>query len=165
MSLVALVDPTRNPIELISPFNWDSIPVKETTVAPAVGADFTLTVPAGKKWLFYGWRGVLVTDANVANRTVLVDIAPDGTAQIANAVFAQAQAATQTHIYYFIPSTSPTELYIGAYGRHWVGCGLGQPIELPAGATIIVTINNKQAGDDWGNGASVVSYFYKEAPG
>lgn len=143
-------------------FSWDAFPVKVGTTTPAVGADFNLTVPAGKRWLFLGWAGVLVTDANVANRLVYVQCTADGTNIVFQSNTTNNHAASLTHYYYFYVSHPVAEVFTTPY--HRFGYGLSNAIELPAAASINVVIGSKQAGDDWGSGANAIYYLYKEAP-
>ena len=141
-------------------FNWDSIPVKTATTAnPAAGAQPpTITVAAATRMKFYGFRFSVVTDANVANRTVYVSIAPDG----ANTIYyslASNQPESTTHYYNLAVARSTTEILVGT--SHYIGVSAGTDgIDLSAGATIIVSIGTIQVGDD----ATAITYFYKEAP-
>ena len=63
-------------------------------VAPAAGADITFTVPAGEVWELQSILLSLVTDANAANRTIILDFT-DGTS-FEFYIDATNQTATQT---------------------------------------------------------------------
>lgn len=65
---------------------------------PAAGAESTVTVPANARWRLLTFRGELVTDATVANRTVTL-IVDDGVTTLASVTASAAQTAGQTRQY------------------------------------------------------------------
>ena len=138
-------------------FSWGLIPVKVgVTANPVAGAEYTpITVPAGKKWLFLGFAGQLVTQAGGGNRYPRLRIAPDGT----NVVGVFVGAAVVGGV------TQPVYWVQGAITAAVAGFTeiINIPsdgIELPAGGVISSNTVSLTAADDWGVGY----YFYKEAP-
>ena len=144
---------------------WDLMPViSGATANPAAGANPNgFTVPAGKRYLFMGASFSLVTDANVANRTVSGTIAYDGGVIAHTAVISTtAQTASLTRYYSVIAARTYGETYSAALGGYYfLGMGaVGDGLELPPGAVLSLTVLSKQVGDD----ASATTYWYKEAP-
>ena len=141
-------------------FNWDSIPVKTgVTANPAPNANpVGFTVPASKRYLLTALEFTLVTDANVANRTISCVIAMDGTNNYMYVTTTTAQTATMTRYYRFDLLKTYGETYSG--GFYMTGLGLMNGLELPAGAVVTFAIASRQVGDD----ATATTYLYKEAP-
>lgn len=67
---------------------------------PAANAEFSETVPTNARWRLLGVDVALVTDANVANREVVLTI-DDGAAIVAEIAAGTAQAASLTRRYSF----------------------------------------------------------------
>ena len=138
-------------------FDWDAIAIKAgTTADPAAGAQLaTITVPANRRWQFWGIELVLVADAGGADRSFVGQLLIAGgsyTTYQTNA--GVAIAATQTKLQSFIAGSLLTTAGT-QYGMHI------PLIELPAGAKITIYCSNLAAGDN----ISAATYWYKEAPG
>ncbi len=144
-------------------FSWDSIPlITKASADPAAAASamHVITVPAGKRWLFYGMRFQLVTSAVAGNRLVDCRVSVDGVDYIHYAVTTNVQTASLTHNYKIITNFSRTETFAGI--NHTVGFAVGDDsIELPAGGTILTYI---VSGGDAGDNAGVASMYIREAP-
>ena len=89
-------------------FNWDQIPVETgATADPAAGAQLAnIVVPAGKRWLFIGGYGSIVTDGTGANRYLYMTVKHDGTNTTVRFAHATAMTASLT----WILSLSPAAL-------------------------------------------------------
>jgi hypothetical protein len=136
-------------------FNWDAIPVKVgVTADPVAGsAPPSVTVPSGKRWRLQSCQASITTDATVANRSMWVWIALDGTNYVYVSNSGLVITASQTKLQSFIRNS-----LITASGTQY---GLHIPdVELPAGAKFGIALNNLQAGDD----VTAMTYYYKEAP-
>jgi hypothetical protein len=142
---------------LVNPGGWDSYSVLTgVTADPAAGAAVpTITVPAGKRWVFLGARVQLVDDATVANRYMYISIAHDGTNTDQRVQSPSAMVASYTSDWNFTP-TNLASISNGADSQ----LGFGAGIELAAGATVIISAVGLVAGDNFG----VCRYYYKEAP-
>lgn len=121
---------------------------------PAAGAQASITVPTGKKWIVRSFKVALATNATVANRRVQVQIVIGGV-EVFNAVCETVQTASLTLNY-----------VAGAFGHdkpqqdglQFINCPLF-PITLPAGSIIRTFTSNMQAGDDFGIPSCVVDEF------
>jgi hypothetical protein len=115
---------------------------------PAAGAEISVPVPAGKRWLFKAMKYRFVTSATVANRNSLQRWA-DG----AGNVFASSgqnlnQAAGGTFDYYIAPGIGTAAYGVGAQQQvHNHNPPLG--LELAAGYTIGTLTFGIQAGDQY----------------
>ncbi|MBA7545412.1 hypothetical protein ES705_37780 [subsurface metagenome] len=113
-----------------------------TGTDPAAGAEISEIVPARRRWRFHGIRFTLITDVNVADRTVYLQIS-DGTNVLIFITHTQTQAASITRSYNFHPrpdaaSTISTQISIPL-----------PYFTLGAGYGIITSTNNIQVGDQF----------------
>jgi hypothetical protein len=114
-----------------------------TGTDPAANAECSDTVPTGARWEVLSWMALLVTDANVINRTVAL-IIDDGVSLLWSCDASGTQAASLTRNY-------------NAYGTGAAPDVTGStfrlpgpfPLDLPAGARIRTVTNNLQVGDNW----------------
>lgn len=91
ISLVARVDPTKNPVSFMRDRPWGDGTVKWVRDATANDSDKTFTVPAGKIWDIKSITALISCTATVGNRS-LVAIFNDG----ASDIFAVAKTASIT---------------------------------------------------------------------
>lgn len=139
---------------------FDMVPPKlASTANPAAGAaPATVTVPAGKRWLLISVINSIVCSGDAANRTARLVISHDGTTTSMVFIHGTVSTATQTSNYLFAQGPFDSQGLTGAnYGFQK---GIGEAIELAAGATIALSYLNMQAADDCG----VMTYVYKELP-
>lgn len=130
-------------------WSWDySTPKTEATANPAAGAEPNGVTATATRYRLYALRFELVTDANVANRTITCSINLDGTNPFIVAASTTAHTAGLTRQYcFYFGKTLNEETIVGT--QYHIGLGAGQPfLELPIGATVTFVITNKQAGDD-----------------
>lgn len=133
------VNPIRGPLE--GPGMIRSV----TGTDQAANTEVTETVPTGARWLLHGMHVVLVTDANVANRTVRL-VLDDGTTTLYQAATPTAVPAGNTFRYSFSP--------VGANVAN--GTGNEQVSMIPvacvlaAGYRIRTATTNLQVGDNYG---------------
>lgn len=126
-----------------------------TLTTPAVGQEFTLTVPQNQIWEIHGLTLRLFASAAVANRTVAMHvILPDNS--IDRKVAGTVQTASQTISYYFIPGG--TNQVVVANSEQEVG--LRSSIILPPGSIMRTDTANLQAGDQWSGDAGTVRITY-----
>lgn len=122
---------------------------------PAANVEISETVPANTRWALWSFFAALVTDANVANRTVTL-IIDDG----ANVVWQQdasaAQAAGLTRQYEAFNFGAAADL-VGSTFR----LPAPFPIVLPAGFRIRTSTANRQAGDNWGAPLLVIEEWFE----
>lgn len=122
------------------------------TTDPAANTEISQTVPAGQIWFFQGARVSLVSDANVATRTVALTI-DDGTTVFNRYTSPSTQAASLTQNYTFTAgAANATVLNLE------VVVGLGTNLLLPPGYRIKTVTNNIQATDNYG---AMTLYFVK----
>ncbi len=124
-----------------------------TLDTPAVAQGFTITPNTAANWLVRALRFQLVTDANAADRAVMVAIA-DGTREYRRVPGGAVQAATLTRIY----AGSEGIDEAGAVGTF---IGIRFPTEglwLPNGHTLTVSIENVQATDQV---SAIVGYRFE----
>jgi hypothetical protein len=115
-----------------------------TGTDPAANAECLDTVPAGARWEVLSWMGVLVTDANAANRTVTL-IIDDGASTLWTCDASAAQAASLTRNYNAYATGVAPDLTGSTFRLPGPF-----PLDLPAGARIRTVTNNMQVGDNWG---------------
>ena len=128
--------------------DWEAIPSKASPANPAAGADFSYTVPAGKRGRLTLLTAELQNDANVANRTVRLSI----TDAAGHAVLKYPAAANFSNQTAGILSTYEWGVGLPASdGADQVDRSgpLADYLELPAGTVIATTTTNKQVGDQW----------------
>ena len=115
-----------------------------TGTNPAAGGAMIETVPAGVVWRFISMNVTLVTDANVASRTVhfLFD---DGTNIYLRVTNDQGQAENLTQIY-----NVANGVHTGFVNPNIQSLPSPSDLFLPAGHRIREGTNNFQSGDDWG---------------
>jgi len=109
---------------------------------PAVGGGFTFTYSLSEYWMLRSLCFQLVTDANVANRIVFMDLIDKAGNKIGRFSSGFNQTATLTTIYTFATQ-------IAAYGAN-AAASIGSPVSklwLHPGSKITVGITNVQAGD------------------
>lgn len=111
---------------------------------PAANTEHSVTVPARTIYQLLGARVALVTDANVANRTVQLTL-DDGTTVFNLFPSPSTQAASLTYNYTYTAGASNVTVL-----NNNVVVGLGQGIFLPAGYRIRTLTNNIQATDNYG---------------
>lgn len=114
------------------------------TTDPAANVEISQTVPAGQFWQILGARVALVTDANVANRTVALTI-DDGTTVVNSYVSPSTQAASLTYNYNFVAGG----VNVTTLGTD-VGVQVGPNLILPAGYRIKTVTTNRQVTDNFG---------------
>lgn len=122
---------------------------------PAANTEVSITVPARTIYHLIGARVALVTDANVANRTVQLTL-DDGTTVWNLFPSPSTQAASLTYNYTYAAGASNVTVL-----NNNVVVGLGQALVLPAGYRIRTLTNNIQATDNYGiMTLQVVRYTY-----
>lgn len=118
-----------------------------TTVAtsdPAANTEISYTVPAGQILFLQGASVQLVTDANVANRTVQLTI-DDGTTVCQTFTSPSTQAASLTYTYSFTAGAANATVLSNS-----VVVGIGTNLLLPPGYRIKTVTTNRQATDNFG---------------
>ncbi len=111
---------------------------------PAANTEISLTVPARTIYHILGARVSLVTDANVANRTVALTI-DDGTTVVNRYTSPSTQAASLTYGYTFTAGgVNATVL------NNEVVVGMGTQLLTPATYRIQTVTLNRQATDNFG---------------
>jgi len=119
-----------------------------TTGNPAAGADYTITVPAGKYWRIVSHTAQLVTDANVAARNYKF-IIDDGTTPVfETGGSGTGQAATSTCQYTVSPlavmeAVSPASAVFKNFAIPEMVLAPGWRLRVLTGAI--------QVGDQWSN--------------
>lgn len=115
-----------------------------TGTDPAAGAAMIETVPAGVIWRFISMNVTLVTDSNVASRSVHF-IFDDGTNPYLRVTNDQGQAENLTQIY-----SVANSIHMGFANPNIQSFPSPTDLFLPAGHRIREGTNNFQAGDDFG---------------
>lgn len=63
VSAVVLLDPTTNPVQVVSPFSWDgctpSTPAEDTQTSGGAAVEKLYTVPSERVWRILSWRVTL----------------------------------------------------------------------------------------------------------
>lgn len=118
---------------------------------PAVNTEISQTVPAGFVWRLVAIRFSLQTDANVANRSVSLNI-DDGTANIPIALPASAVQAASLGVFYQGVANGVTAAVVGI---QQIGLPPGGVLMLPGWRVRTVT-SLIQAGDNY---SAPVLYF------
>lgn len=114
-----------------------------TQAAPAAGADLSRTVPNGEAWEILSIRFSLDTDANVANREILIFFLVDDEVVLATGPnFLQTAGLT---VFYNVAAFG----FAGALGTVTPEqtCPIPPGLSFRPNAEIIVSVNNVQAGD------------------
>jgi hypothetical protein len=122
--------------------------------APAVATDWTTTVPAALIWKILSICFDFNTDANVANRSILIDI-ESGALALGSYLYFGNHTAGVTIVY--TASASPTDNYHDAYYHR--SMALPPNLWLPGGTTIHSAIANMQVGDQLGNVGMIVEQW------
>jgi len=120
---------------------------------PAANVEISETVPTGTRWRLRSVRATLVSDANVANREVALQI-DDGTTVYFEAASGANQAASLTRQYTFAPTA--------VRGAAATGTGILVAIAdllLAAGHRFGTATTNRQATDNWGAPQYLVEEF------
>lgn len=113
---------------------------------PAAATDWSVTVPGGKVWAPLAFTATFVTDANVANRDLSLQIG-DQTNLLAAFDAVANQAAGQTNVVTYCTGGG-----LGAGGTtHGTSTTPIPDLALPAGFTISSHTTNLQVGDQWSN--------------
>lgn len=135
--------------------DWDLIePQTATSADPAAGAQMAVvTVPSGVRWRIESVKATLVCDANVADRTICVEIT-DGTTVKEIITFPAYGAANGTYVVTFARMGNDNGVIKG-----YVSSRLPD-LDLPAGWTIRMWVSGLQAGDN----LTATEYTYKEGP-
>lgn len=139
-------------------FDWSKVPpLSAATADPAAGADVaTITVPAGKIWLFLGCYCTVTNDANAGNRLPNLKIG-DGTGTVKS--FMSPTAITQSLSNVAISFAPGAEHAAAIANNGMVVTGIdAEGIEIMAAGTIDMDYYNIKAGDD----ISAMRYIYKE---
>lgn len=126
-----MADPRNKPI-------WRVLEIP----APAAGTDFTITPNTSAHWLLFSLRFRFVTDANVANRHVVLTV-QNGAAESIRLPAGSLQAASLDIVYSAFP-TGRAATTVGTQG------GVGWPergLWIPQGYTFQSEIVNLQATD------------------
>jgi len=111
--------------------------------APAAGADWSYTPPAGLRQRVQSIQCTLVTSATVANRVVVVRITQGGNV-VYQAASPTAQTASTTVSYVFAPGLPPQTATGGV-----VVIPLPANLVITSSTTISVTTQGLAAGDQW----------------
>jgi len=108
--------------------------------------EVVLSVPAGKKWKFLGIGCQVGTDANVADRYVVLDIYPkDGSYSHYYMSSVGAQVASKQGYYTFLPSITASKQTAGDLSEFWI---MPLPdVPLIEGDGIYLFLEGKQATD------------------
>ncbi len=122
--------------------------------APAVATDWTTTVPASLIWKILSISFQFTTDANVANRAMIIDI-DDGVLAYASFVYFGNHTAGNTIIY--TATAAPTDSWHDVYYHRQIA--IPSNLWLPAGTIIHSTIANIQPGDQVGNIGMIVEQW------
>lgn len=118
--------------------------VTTASADPAANTEITATVPNGQIWHLLGARVSLVTDANVANRTVAITI-DDGTTVFNRFTSPSTQAASLTYGYTLSAGAASATVL-----NNEVVVGCGQTLMLPQGYRVKTATTNLQATDNFG---------------
>lgn len=119
-----------------------------TTIAssdPAANTEHSVTVTTGQIWEVTSLQFSLVTDANAANRRVVVTF-DDGTTVFAKASAGAAQVASTTIAYTFATGSQSQAALVNTDLQVALPSGLF----LPGGYRIKTVTANLQAGDNYG---------------
>lgn len=109
---------------------------------PAVATGFTITPDTGANWLIRALTFLLTTDANAANRAVMLNItAGQTTYRTLSAIAVQAASLARTY------SGSEGANIVAAIGTLIPIVFPTDGVWLPVGHTLTVSIENVQAGD------------------
>ena len=114
---------------------------------PAVGTDWTYTVPTNAQQLVTSCRGTLTTSATAANRIVAL-IADDGTPVEVAPVASQTQTASQAVTYTWCHGC-PVQFLAPLVGNLQSFSPLPSQLELMEGQRLRTVTTNIQAGDQW----------------
>lgn len=113
-----------------------------TGTDPAAGAQISETVPARRRWLLRSLTFSLTTDANAADRRVMIAIT-DGTNTYFFYPFGTVQTASLTYTYH---------LTQGLFGEAQMANNIYTPLPtlfITEPYEILSTLSNGQAGDDF----------------
>lgn len=130
-------------LELISRHPAERFAAVEVSADPAAGQVHSHVIPGGEAWLLHGALFSLVTDVNVADRHVRLQVS-DGNLVFARIPAGAVQAAGLTRRYTFG----------GGTGAAWAaGLDVAAPLPAPPllllpGFIITTAVDNLQAGDD-----------------
>lgn len=113
-----------------------------TVATPAVATGFSITPNTAAGWMIRSLRFQLVTDANIADRAVMLS-ASDGSTNYFLASAGATQAASLTRNYGGVNGFSDTSNVGTFIGLRFPDDG----IWLPQGHTLTVSVENIQAGD------------------
>jgi hypothetical protein len=129
-----------------------------TPADPAAGANLTVTIPNQRLVVVRSLTVTLTTDANVANRLVSVDylLGTRATAK-RNLATVLITASTTAQVFHFDNQHTVSEWNTGTP----ILVPL-QPIPLPNGWTVQVTVDSKQAGDQLASCLVVVDRYWQE---
>ena len=116
-----------------------------TGADPAAGVEWSITVPFGARWRLISVHASLVTDATVANRFAMINVANTGGLRIFRANSNTAHTASINGLYSF--SAAPRTVD-GA--NNTFNIGLPPDLWLLSGDVISSIVQNLQAGDNWG---------------
>lgn len=77
-SAVVLLDPTTNPVQVVSPFSWDGVipstPAEDTQTSAGAAVQMLYTVPPGRVWHIVSWR-VTLSIAKVTQVSLFKEVA------------------------------------------------------------------------------------------
>jgi hypothetical protein len=123
---------------------------------PAANVEISEAVPTGARWKLRSFRFVLVADANVANRAVVLTI-DDGANVLFETASAVAVTAGQTATFNALAG-SPFFTY-GTLAYH---IPLPPDLVLPAGARVRTVTANRQVGDNYGAPTYLVEEYIEQ---
>jgi hypothetical protein len=130
-------------LEVARPQKYDPEPLEVVLGdKPAAGADFSLTTPGRPGWLLVAVTFRLVTDANVANRSVTVDY-DDGNGSLFGSNGMQPViAANTTQLLSFQANRGQSEWNSNSQSFHPLF-----PVEFQGGQKLQINVLSIQAGD------------------
>lgn len=118
-------------------------PLRKSGVAPAAGADWSITVPGGQLWELISVYAQITTAVAVANRLPNLQIS-DGDITWLTLPGDAATAASLTGTYVWANGISPLS------AAHGITAGLPRDLYLMPGSVVSVSTDNVQAADQWG---------------
>ena len=122
---------------------WPTAPALATKLTPADSTDKIITVPADELWRVYSVLVELVTDANAANRWVILKLRDAADTVFFVTAAASQVVASQTANISFVPGAG-----IAASGNsNYQTSPLPDPCYLEAGYDALVTMEGEQAAD------------------
>lgn len=126
---------------------------------PAAGSDYTAqTVPVNRTWKLRGFNGTLVTDANAANRKVIMEVRDGSDVLVggaANRPIQQASVTAEYHGFMVGQISDGTNTAITDEVDQFIGWSPTFD-HIPEAFDVLIETTNIQVGDDWGDGQLLV---------